>query len=84
VGAAEALGGSIRDRPKYSLGVLVQLVVPEAQNGPAFLLKKCISKAVPARFGMLAAVEFKNQLCLPAGEVGKVRANGELASELRT
>ena len=46
VGAAEALGGSIHDRLKYPLGVIVQLVVPNADDGPAFRPEKSVTSPI--------------------------------------
>jgi hypothetical protein len=46
VGAAEALGGSIRDRLKYPVGVFVQLVVPNADDGPALCPEKSVASPI--------------------------------------
>jgi len=82
VGAAEALGGSIRYRLKHTLGIFVQLVVPYAKNGPAFLPKRLVPRLVAQRVGMLTAVEFNNQPGLSAGEVRDVGSDRQLAREL--
>jgi len=82
VGAAEALGGSIRYRLKHTLGIFVQLVVPYAKDGPAFLPKRLVPRLVAQRVGKLTAVEFNNQPGLSAGEVRDVGSDRQLAREL--
>ena len=82
MGAAEALGGSIRYRLKHTLGIFVQLVVPYAKDGPAFLPKRLVPRLVAQRVGMLTAVEFNNQPGLSAGEVRDVGSDRQLAREL--
>ena len=72
MGAAEALGGSIHDRLKDALGVLVQFVVPDAKDRPAFLGEEGVAALVMPGFGMLTAVQLDDELRLPAGEVGEV------------
>jgi len=83
VGAAEALGGSTHDRLKNTLGVLIDLIVPDPKNRPPFLLEKEVAPLISLRFSMLATVEFHDQPGLSAREIGKVRADWQLARELR-
>ena len=83
VGAAEALGGSTHDRLKHALGVLIELIVPDAEDCPALRFKKAVALLISLRFIVLAAVEFDHQPGLPAREIGKVRADWQLAREFR-
>ena len=83
MGAAEALGSSTHDSLKHTLGVLVEFIVPDAKNGPAFFFQESIARLISLRFRMLAAVEFDNQLGLPARKIGKVRADWQLTREFR-
>ena len=83
MGAAEALGGSTHDRLKNTLDVLVELIIPDAEDCPSLLLKEAVAGLISHRPGMLAAVEFDNQSGLPAGEIRKVWTDRQLARELR-
>jgi len=74
-GAAEALGGSIHNRLKYTLGVFVQLVVPDTDDRPTFPAQELVTPPIMIRFGMLAAVELDDQLRLAAREVGEIGAD---------
>jgi len=82
VGAAEALGGLLRDCPEYTLRIFVQLIVPNAQDRPGFLLKKCVPPPVAFRLSVLSSVQLDDQLRLPAREVGEIGSDRELAREL--
>jgi hypothetical protein len=81
VGAVEALGGSTHDSLEDALWVGVQLVVPDSDDRPAFLPEELVTPAIAVRFGVLASVKFNEQLGLPAGKVGKVRTDRQLACE---
>jgi hypothetical protein len=59
-------------------------VVPHAKDRPSFLRKKGITPLVVLRFRMLAAVQLDDELRLPAGVVGDVGTDRELARELGT
>jgi len=83
VGAAEALGGSVQDCLKHSVRILIQLVVPHAQDRPPFPHEERIPPRIALRPGMLAAVELDDQLRLPAREVGKIRPDRKLTRKLR-
>ena len=83
MGPAEALGGPIHDGFEHPLRIVLELVVPDAQHPPAFLLEESVALAVTQGVGMLATIEFDNQPRLPAGEVGEVGADRELTGELR-
>jgi hypothetical protein len=72
VGAAEALGGSIRNRLNDTLRILAQFTVPEAQDGPAFLPQEGVAAEVASAVHVLAAVEFDDQPRVTAGEVGPI------------
>jgi hypothetical protein len=82
VGAAEALGGALRNRAEDALGILIEFDVPDAQDRPAFLREIRIAALIPLGFGMLAAVQFNHELCLAARKIGKVRTDRQLAREL--
>jgi len=84
VGAAEALGGSLDDCPEDAVRILIQVIVPDAQDGPASLREERIASLIPLGFGMLCAVQLDDQLRLPAREIGKIRSNRELSRELRS
>ena len=43
MGAAEALGGSLKDGVEHTLGTGVQLGVPHPQNRPSLVRKKAIA-----------------------------------------
>src|SRR4051812_18587663 len=81
VGAAEALGGAIQYRHNDAVGILYQVVVPDSHDRPAVLLKEGIAANITSGFGMLAAVEFDNQLGLPASEVCGKWTHWQLARE---
>ena len=83
MGAAEALGGSIHDRLKYPIRVLVQLAVPDAKNRPTLLFEEAVALLIMLRSSMLAAIHLDDQLCLSAGEVREVRPDWQFARELR-
>ena len=82
MGAVEALGGSLYDGIEHAVGVFVRLVVPDAKDRPALLLQMGVAPGIADRLRVLASVEFDDQLGLAASEVGDVRANGKLTSEL--
>jgi len=82
VGAAEALGGSLKDGVEHTLRIGVQLGVPHPQNGPSLVHKKAIAANIAIAIRVLAAVKFDNQSSLPAGEVDSVRSDRQLAGEL--
>jgi hypothetical protein len=83
VGAAEALGGSMHDSLEDAIGIFVELIVPDAEDRPAFLRKERVAPLVVLRLCMLASVELDDQLGLSAGEVGEVWAYGKLPREFR-
>jgi hypothetical protein len=82
VGAAEALGGSLHDRFQHAFGVLIQFVVPDPEDGPSFLREERITLPIVIGVGVLAAIEFDDELRLPAGEVCVIGADWELAGKL--
>ena len=82
MGAAEALGGSVHYRLEHALRILIEIVVPDAQDRPAFLREECVATLVPVGFGMLAAVQLNDELRPAAGEIGEVRADRQLTREL--
>ena len=84
MGAAEALGGSLHDHLEHAVGIGVQLSVPNPQNRPSFAGEECIAPNVAIGFHMLAPIEFDDKFRLPAREVGKVRADRELAGQFWT
>jgi hypothetical protein len=83
VGAAEALGGSIHDGLKDTLRIVIELIVPEPQDVPAMLPQENVAPLIALRVGVLTAVQFDDQLCLSASEIGIIRADRQLARELR-
>ena len=84
MGAAEALGGPEQNSFDDAIGILGNFAVPEADDGPAFLLEEKGAGFVGRRVDMLAPIDFDDQPRLPAGEVGDVRVDRELAGELWT
>jgi len=56
VGAAEALGGSSHDRLKDALGVFIELIVPDVEDGPTFVFEEAIAADIVRTFCMLPAV----------------------------
>lgn len=81
MGAPEAVSGSIHDRFKYTFRVFIELVVPDSEDSPPFLLQEVIAFLVALAFRVLATVEFNDQPGLPPGEIGIVRADRQLARE---
>ena len=69
VGAAEALGGFEEDGLGHTVGILVHFAVPEADDGPSFLLEETGPGFVGRRVDMLAPIDFDDQPRLPAGEI---------------
>jgi hypothetical protein len=64
VGAAEALGGSVHDDLKHTVGIFVQLPVPNPDYRPSFSAQELIPAEISRRIGMLAAIELDYQLSL--------------------
>ena len=83
MGAAEALGGSIHDRLKHTLGILIEIVVPDTQDRPALFLEEAVTPLISLRFRMLAAVKFDDQPRLPARKIGEVRTDRQLTRKPR-
>ena len=83
MGAAEALGGSTHNRLKPTLGVLIELMVPDAQNRPTFLLEEGVAPRVSRTFRVLAAIELDDQPRLPARKVRKIWTDRQLSRKLR-
>ena len=81
MGAAEALGGSIRDRLKNAFGIAVEFVVPDPNDDPTFLSKELVAPPVPLGLGMLTATQLNDQPRSPAGEVRIKGAHWQLARE---
>lgn len=69
-GLLQLLGQSCVNHIDYAFNVLQHVVVPEAQYLPSLLLKPCCSYFVILQlFGVLATVNFDDQLCFKTGEV---------------
>jgi hypothetical protein len=83
VGAAEALGGALHDDIEHTVGVIIQLVVPNPQDRPSLARKKRIPPNIPVALRVLATIQLDNQSRLPASEVGDVRSDRQLPRELR-
>ena len=83
MGAAEGLGGSIHNRLKYSFRVIIQLIVPDAQDCPTLLPEIRIAPLISFRLGMLTAIQLDDQLRLSAGKISKVGTDRKLAREFR-
>ncbi len=75
MGAAEALGGSIHNRLEDTIGIVDQFIVPDAHDTPTFLLKEAVTALIARGLRVLASVQFNDQSCLSAGEVGGIRTD---------
>lgn len=84
MGAAEALGGSGKDRFRRADRIVANVAVPHAQHGPAFTTQEVITSPVAPRPGVLTTVDLDHQPCLPAGEIGDIWSDRELTRELGT
>ena len=83
MGAAETLGGSIHNRLKHALRIVIKLVVPDAKNNPSFAAKIIVPTPVRLGLGVVSAVQLDDQLYLPASEVGHIRTDRQLARKFR-
>jgi len=83
VGAAEALGGSLKDGVEHTLGIGVQLGVPHPQNRPSFACQKSVASNVTRAIRMMATVQLDDEPRLAAGEIGDIGADPQLPGELR-
>ncbi len=84
MGAAEAVGGSTHDGLKDTLRIGFQLIVPDPDDRPTLRSKKLIAPLIALRLEMLTAVQFNDQLRLPACEVGVVGPHGQLSRKFGT
>jgi hypothetical protein len=66
------------------VAVFQSIVIPEAQHGIAKRTHEFVATEIVSAVGVLRAVEFDDELFLPATEVGEVRAYRVLANELMT
>lgn len=84
MGTAEALGGFFQYEPRNAFRVGEDVVVPNADDAPAFGFQKCGSAIVISLlFDMLATVEFNSELRFAAREIENVRAHDKLSGETR-
>ncbi len=83
MGAAEALGGSVENCSQRTIRTFDKLIVPETKNRPAFLSQIFVALPVIIGVRVLAAIEFDDELRLPAGEVRDIGADQQLTRELR-
>ena len=83
MGAAEALGGPLHDRIEHTVGIIVQLSIPNPQNSPSLVRQEGVAPNIALAIHVLAAVQLNNEFGLPAGEIRNVRPDRELPRELR-
>ena len=81
--AVKALGATAQHELGSDIGILLDLVVPQADDRPAFRLKTQGSPVVIVRglFRMLAAVHFNRELCFAAREIDDVAIDHKLPGE---
>ena len=84
MGAAEALGGLLKDCLSDAVGDGMHVAVPEAEDGPALCFEERATASVMDGVGMLRAIQLHHQPGLPAREIGFVRADRQLAGESGT
>jgi hypothetical protein len=84
VGAAEALGGLLQDRLGDAVRIVIHLAVPDADDRPAFPFEVFRAIRIVLIVDVLAAVDFDDQPRLPAGKIGDIRRDRELACEFGT
>ncbi|HPE47400.1 MAG TPA: hypothetical protein PLR76_03355 [Hyphomonas sp.] len=76
---------AFEDRSQNAVKIFQQMSIPEANNFPAFIPKKCSSLGIVRFLGIIAmtvAIQFNDQPHFEAGEVRKERTNGMLTPEL--
>jgi hypothetical protein len=83
VGTAKAFGGSLHDQIEHTIGVGVQLGIPNPQNRPALAGQKGIAPNIALAIDMLTAVQLDYEFGLTAGEIGDVGTDRQLAGEPR-
>jgi hypothetical protein len=76
VGAAEALGGCLKNALRGAVRVGQHFAVPEAHNHPALRAQElCSVVVIGLRIEMLAAVELNREFCLATDEVDDERTS---------
>ena len=83
MGAAEAFGGSIHDGREGPVRVGIEFVVPNAEDRPSFAFQKIVTRPITRRFRMMAPIQLNDQLSATTGEIRVIRADRQLACELR-
>ena len=73
---------SCDDRLANAVQVVNDLGVPESEDAVPAREQASIATIVGFTLGMLASIEFDQQLGLAAGEISKIRSNGTLSDEL--
>ena len=72
-----------RNYLKTSIGLLQHVIVPEPQHFESTAFQKPRPRLVPgALFVVLATIDFNDQACINAGEIGDERPDRILSSEL--
>jgi hypothetical protein len=66
-----------------TVGVLENVVVPEANDSPAGSLKSGCPILIITVFIMLSAIDFDREPCLPAGKIEDCPADDQLSREAR-
>ena len=75
-GAAKALRTPKQDEFRSAVGILDNLAIPQAHDGPALLLQIGRSPSVASdRRRVLAAIDFDRQPSFSAGKIHDVRPN---------
>jgi len=75
------------DSLQHAIDIFVNFIVPDSKNAEAFLFQPPCASFI-AQFVLLVAVslaiEFDEQTCGHAGEIGDVRADRNLSAAMRT
>jgi hypothetical protein len=81
-GAVKALGTALKDKLGSAIRILLNVIIPQTQDSPAFVLEEIrTALIIGCRIDMLAAVQLDRQLRLSAGEIDDIRFDHQLARE---
>lgn len=82
MGAAEALGGAIKDELRGSIRIAQDIAVPKTHDVPTVSPQICRAPFVGGRLTrVMAAVELDRQPRAPAGEIDDERHDDQLPGE---
>jgi hypothetical protein len=84
-GAVKALSTMIEDELGRAVGIVLDLIVPKSNNGPALLFENLGPSPVVGSGGvsMLASIQLDGQFRFTTGKIDNVRPDYELTCESR-